>query len=327
MRLETRGPISSQAVVGNDGTIYVGSHDGFLYALRPSGEEKWRVPLEERVYMTPYVDSDGNVFVGSDADVYVKVRPNGEVAWRLSTEGDADTATTPGADGTLHFAAGNDLWAVKPDGTALWRFRARGKIYTAPAIGSDGTLYVGAQDDRLYAIAPDGRMRWEYQTRGDNDASPAIGDDGTIFFGSDDRHVYAVGTDGTLRWKTWVDGYVRAPAAIGPSAIFCGVFGPRARLVALDMQDGHLLWEFPVTAAPSSEVGIASAPLLDHAGNLYFGAHDDFVYSLSSSGRLRWAIDLHDDVDGAATILDDGTLLIGGDDRVLHAFQNRDGHR
>ena len=108
-------------------------------------------------------------------------------------------------EGLVHFAAGQDLWAVKPDGTVEWRFRANGKIFTTPAVDEDGTVYVGSQDDHLYAVAADGRLRWSYRTEGDNDSSPVIGDDGTIFFGSDDHKVYALTRDGAnLTEKSFV---------------------------------------------------------------------------------------------------------------------------
>ena len=321
-KLATHGRVTAQPVVAPDGTIYVGSHDHFLYAVTPAGRLKWKKDLRDRVYATALVDASGAVYVGSDADVFWSFAPDGTLRWKLETEGDADSGAVEGPDGRVFFAAGPDLWAVKKDGTVDWRFRANGKIYTTPAIDDDGTLYVGSQDDHFYAVAPDGRMRWSFATHGDNDASPVLGDDGTIYFGSDDKHVYALTRDGGLRFSVDVDGYVRAPLALTlDGSVLVAVFGPRPRLLCLDGATGDVRWFFPVTTADSSEVGIASGPLVDREGNVFVGAHDDYLYAVTANGDLRWALEAQGDVDASAVLAPDGTLYVGSDDGNIYALR------
>lgn len=319
---ETEGRVTSQAVVDASGNVYVGSHDGHVYGLTPHGTQRWKRFVGDRVYATPLLDGEGTLYVGSDADTFWAIdTDDGEVRWRLSTEGDADTGAAQAADGTIHFGAGNHLYAVKPDGTVLWRFEARSKIYSTPAVDDDGTVYVGSQDDHLYAVAPDGRMRWSYETRGDVDASPVIGDDGTIYFGADDEHVYAVSRDGELRWSADLDGYVRAPLALGTDgSVLAGVYGPRPRLISLNGQSGDVVWFFPVTVADSSEIGVHSGPLVDRDGHVYFGAHDDYLYALAGTGELRWIFEAAGDVDASPVLAPDGTLYVGADDGRLYAL-------
>ncbi|MEM9193484.1 MAG: PQQ-binding-like beta-propeller repeat protein [Myxococcota bacterium] len=321
-RFESGARITAQAVLGPDGSVYVGSHDGHLYALSEHGVERWKRNLGDRIYSTPAVDEDGNVYVGSDADTFFSFSPSGDPRWRLETEGDADTGVTIADDGTVHFAAGKSLYAVARDGTAKWRFDAQGKIYTTPAVDDDGTVYVGSQDDHLYAVAADGLMRWSYQTRGDIDSSPVIGDDGTIFFGSDDHHVYGVDRDGELRWSTDLDGYVRAPVALAfDGSIIAGTYGPRPRIASLDAETGQVRWFFPVTVADSAEIGIAAGATVDREGNIYIGAHDDYIYSLAPSGEMRWIFEANGDVDSSPILGPDGTLYVGSDDRYLYAIR------
>jgi len=321
-KFRTGGRISAQPVVAPNGTIYVGSHDHFFYALGPDGSLRWKRDLGERVYATALVDDAGNVYVGSDADFFWSFAPDGTLRWKLSTEGDADTGAARAANGRIHFAAGNDVYAIEQDGVVRWRFRAPGKVYATPAIDDDGTIYVGAQDDRVYAIAPDGRLRWSHATRSDNDSSPVIGDDGTLYFGSDDHRVHAITRDGVARWSTDLDGYVRAPLALGlDGSVLAAVFGPRPRIVALDAATGAARWYFPVTVADSAEIGIASGPLVDRDGNIYVGAHDDFVYALTARGELRWVLETDGDVDSSPVLAPDGTLYLGSDDGYLYAVR------
>jgi outer membrane protein assembly factor BamB len=319
---ETQGHVVGQPVVGDDGTVYVGSRDHYVYALTPTGGLRWRRDLGADVYATPALH-DGLLYVGSDANFFfVLDADDGEVRVHLRTEGDVDTGIAVGADGTAYFGAGAELWAVGPDGTVRFRFRVNDKVFSAPAVDDDGTVYFGAQDDHLYALAPDGTLRWSFQARNDIDSGPVIGDDGTIYFGSDDHYVYALDRNGALRWRTDVGGYVRTPVALGLDGdVLVPVFGPHARLVSLDAASGQERWTFSVSRTDSNELGVGSSPLVDRDGNIYFGADDDYVYAIDRGGRMRWIHPTGGNVDGDPVLAADGTLIIGSDDRAVHALR------
>ena len=54
-----------------DGTVYVGSNDGRLYALNPDGTLKWRFRTGEVGRSSPAVGADGTVYCGSyDGGLY-----------------------------------------------------------------------------------------------------------------------------------------------------------------------------------------------------------------------------------------------------------------
>jgi outer membrane protein assembly factor BamB len=236
--------------------------------------------------------------------------------------GDVDTGIAFAPDGSLIFAAGEDVWSVGRDGTPRWRFHARIKIYSAPAIDDDGTVYVGAQDDFFYAIAPDGRLRWRVEIHDDVDSSPVIGDDGTIYFGSDNREVQALDRNGRELWRADVGGYVRAPLSLGRRGdVLVPVFGPTPRLVSLDARTGEERWSFSVDAGASSDLGVGTAPLVDVDGNIYFGADDGFIYAISADGALRWVHHTEDRVDSDPVLGLDGTLYVGSDDDHLYAIR------
>jgi outer membrane protein assembly factor BamB len=112
----------SSPAIGPDRTIYVGSYDGYLYAIADSGTEgisKWKFPTGGAIDGSPAVDACGNIYVGSH-------------------------------DSTLY--------ALNPDGTLRWSFKTNGAIESSPAIGNNGILYFGSFDGNLYALgsgAPD----------------------------------------------------------------------------------------------------------------------------------------------------------------------------
>lgn len=320
---DTEGRITAQPVADEEGRIYVASHSGTLYALDERGAKRWEHDLGGPIYSTPYLDERGNLYVGSDAQKIYSFDPRGRLRWRLDTDGDADTGIVPAPDGTLRTAAGREILAIDPRrGTVVWRFSADEKVFGTPAIDAQGRTIVGSQDDHVYCLSPSGELVWRYQTGADNDASPLIGEDGTIYLGSDDRRFYALTPDGELRWSTALDGMIRAPAALGrEGSVLVGVFGPRPRLVALTADTGELRWYFPVTLADTTEIGVSSGPLVDAAGQIYFGAHDDYLYSLDANGQLRWIFEAQGDIDAHPILTPSGLLLVGSDDGNLYAFR------
>ncbi|MFC2079815.1 PQQ-binding-like beta-propeller repeat protein, partial [Candidatus Bipolaricaulota bacterium] len=118
---ETGDGIECSPVLGPDGTIYTGSHDGYLYALRPNGSLKWRFNAGPPVYdarwdvsksimSTPAVAYDGTVYVHSSADALFAIHPDGTEKWRF------------------YLKWGNDFWS-------------------SPTIGPDGVIYIGSARD------------------------------------------------------------------------------------------------------------------------------------------------------------------------------------
>ncbi|MCB9628274.1 MAG: PQQ-like beta-propeller repeat protein [Sandaracinaceae bacterium] len=329
---ETGGMIKSQVVVDEAGRLWFGTlgapgvgldappQPGELIALDRQGRVLLRRPLGADVYSTPLVTSD-RVYVGSDADRFFSFTFAGERRFELETDDDADVGATLGPNDVIYFSAGRSLWAIERSGTARFRFEAQAKIYTSPAIAPDGTLYVGAQDDYLYALSPSGEQRWRVRAGDDIDSSPVVGDDGAIFFGSDDRRVHAVEPNGHERFAVDVGGYVRAPIALThDGGIVAAVMGPRPRVVSLDAQTGAVRFSFALPLTESPEMGVLSGPLVDGEGSIYFGGHDDFIYSLSRTGGLRWAFRVEGDVDAPPMLDADGTLYVGCDDGRLYAL-------
>ncbi len=51
--------------MGADETVYVGSFDGYLYALNPNGALRWRYLTGSPVGSSPAVGADGTLYVGS----------------------------------------------------------------------------------------------------------------------------------------------------------------------------------------------------------------------------------------------------------------------
>ncbi|HKH47521.1 MAG TPA: PQQ-binding-like beta-propeller repeat protein [Thermoanaerobaculia bacterium] len=236
--------ISSPAVV--EGTVLIGSGDGFLYALdAESGRGKWRAETGGRVRSSPAV-SGGMVFAGSlDGSVYAADLATGALKWRFDTQG---------------------------HGLSSARFSYdRKSIQSSPAV-ADGVVYIGARDGSLYAIeAATGKQKW----RADHGGSwvitaPAVWD-GKVFAGSSDaRFVQAVDAkSGRELWRVPMPASVWSSPSIAGSTLYVGDTGGSVH--ALDARTGKTLWRFETGR------GVFGAPVpLDGAvlvtssdGNLY----------------------------------------------------------
>lgn len=284
---------------------------------RDDGQRRWSVPLGDRVYSTPLVGDDGTVYVGTDAKKLVAVTPEGRVAWRLEVDGEADTAPTFGKDGTIVFAAGTNVYAVRRRGDLAWRFTTRGKVFTAPAVTDEGLVVVGAQDDQVRAITPQGTLAWSVDLGADVDGAPVVSDDGAITVGTDKGEIVRLDPKGSILWRTAVSGFVRGALSVARNGdVLAGTYGPVPRVVRV-APDGVVRGAFSVKGTGAREFGIHGGPLEDAEGTLYFGTQEDAVYAVGTDGTVRWRFDTGGDVDAPLTMLADGSLVVASEDGTI----------
>ena len=66
-----------------------------------------------------------------------------------------------------------------------------------------------------------------------------------------------------------------------------------------------------------------SSPVIDNAGNIYFGTPDGYLYCLTSSGSLKWkSTTIMVTINSSPAIDSNGTIYIGSTDKKLYAFNN-----
>jgi outer membrane protein assembly factor BamB len=112
--------IYTTPLIGYDGTIYVGSRDGYLYAVNPFPlfTKKWQYYVGGFLQSSPIMD----------------------------------------ASGIIYFASGTNMYAIGDGGAYgaylkwLNPYSTGGNIKSSPALGMNGYLYFGSDDGYIYAI-------------------------------------------------------------------------------------------------------------------------------------------------------------------------------
>jgi len=323
---ETGDLVDSSPAIGANGTIYVGSFDGHLYAIKPDGTLKWRYQTGDGVSSSPAIGADGTIYVGSNDGYLYALNPEGTLKWRYWMDCIVvDSSPAIGRDGTIYVGShDNYLYAIKPDGTLKWRYHTDGVVSSSPAIGADGTVYVGSEDGYFYAITDsetEGTLKWRYETAWPIRSSPAIADDGTIYVGMDFFYLYALNPDGTLKWRYQPGAGVSvthsAPAIGADGTIYLASEDFKLDAITDGETAGTLSWQFS-----EFECWLTSSPAIGADGTVYIISGDPYcsfytrLYALSSAGEVTWeyvleAEQLLGEVVSSPAIAADGTIYVG----------------
>lgn len=183
-----------------------------LFALNPNGTLKWKYKTGNALNATPAIGLDGTIYVGSTDGFFYALNPNGTLKWKSKYGSYTACATAIGSDGTIYFSGEvNDKGplilgvaiAYNPDGTEKWRKDRAGKVARGGfVIAPDGTLYLGGEDSKLIAYNPnDGSIKWEYATKGPIRGCAAIDNDGNIYVGDNSGYLHVIDPQGNKKWK------------------------------------------------------------------------------------------------------------------------------
>jgi len=321
-KFETKGDVKSSPAIAQDGTIYVGSNDCYLYAINPDGSLKWKFKTGGAIWSSPAIAQDGTIYVGSKDHYLYAINPDGSLKWKFKTGGPIYSSPAIAQDGTIYvgpcYCFNPYLYAINPDGSLKWKFKTGEEIWSSPIVSQDGTIYVGSWDGYLYVINPDGSLKWKFKTGGGIESSPAIAQDGTIYVGSRDYYLYAINSNGSLKWKFKTGDAIAqsSPAIAQDGTIYVGSIDNY--LYAIN-PDGSLKWKFKTGG------DIWSSPAIAQDGTIYVGSGDDCLYAINPDGSLKWKFETRGWVWPSPTIGPDGTVYFGSWDGYLYAIYDDNG--
>lgn len=288
-----------------DGVIYFGSDDHFLYAVDTATQQlKWKFETGDMVRSRPAV-VDGTVYFTSDDDtLYALEIKTGEVIWRfdlgksIRIRGSLDQfwdymQSSPAVvDGVVYVGSGNsNFYAVDAKtGLEKWHFAVNYLTRSSPAV-KDGVVFVGDMDRYLYAIdAQSGQEKWRFNMGSAVVPSPTVVD-GVVYVGSKAPFVYALDAQsGQEIWRfpyppaiAWVE----SSAAVANGMVYVGSSDWR-RMNAIDAKTGELIWFLKTKGFPWCSPAVAD-------GVVYIGGTGGFFYATdAATGRELWKLQTGD---------------------------------
>jgi outer membrane protein assembly factor BamB len=226
----------------------------FVYAVDlTNGTEKWRFPTKGdpkvTFYAAPSLTSDGQLIVGD----YNKVLHSLDPSTGLETQG------------------------------KQWPFTQATDRYIGSALAADKQIYAPNADKFLYALDSSGNQIWEFPTQAALWAPPAW-DGKYLYLAAMDHIVYKL--DPVTGKQVWASedlgGAMIATPAIGPDGtLYVGTFN--SELVALNGQDGKVLWKAPAAG------WVWASPVLV-GDTLYYGDLSGTMHALGLDGKVKWSV-------------------------------------
>jgi len=286
--------IQSPAVIAHDGTVYVGSVVGVLYAFRPDGSVKWSTKLSKfEITAAPAIGADGTIYVAAENEDLHAFARDGTLKWVFPTKGYGGPSSSPvvGSDGTIYTGA-DRCYAVNPDGSLRWKFNTGSYITGPAAVAADGTVYVPSAG-YLFALDAAGRLKWraagiaEYPPG----SAPALSKNGDIYINTNDGVLHAFAPDGSLLWTYRTEGIVidvpSSPAIGRDGSIYFGGGGQyngNGGYFYAVHPDGTLKWRFFAGCDQT-------APSIGGDGTIYFESNGcGALHALNQDGSVKWTL-------------------------------------
>ncbi len=302
------GGIEASPAIGEDGTIYFGAMDGYVYAVNKDGTLKWKTKIGTpqikgyggdssytSITATPAIDKLGNVYITSRDQYFFALDSEGKIKWKFQINIFPDHWGSPliGDDGTIYIngsppdenfyevdetiyikdsPAKGGLYAINPDGTLKWHYHVKFRMFNSPAMDKDGTIYIavltGYYETKLIAFNQDGTVKWEVLLPKPVESSPSISDNGVIYLGS----------------------FMQS--------------GDGAGLFAVTKEG--VLWHHTVGGKE-----VLSTPAVAKDGTIYIGSMTDKVYAINPDGTEKWSFDAKGSIESSSAIGADGTIYFG----------------
>jgi outer membrane protein assembly factor BamB len=340
-KFRTDASVNASPVIGQDGTIFLASADGRLYALTQIGAEKWSFQAQESIFSTPAIGNDGTIYFGDLAGNYYALNPDGSQKWVHSFSAGTDrriTASPAVTNGGISYVPSwNDqLCAVTPAGNSLWCAGLKGMLSSSPALDLNGNVYIAGQDVNqstafaLYKYDPNSaRQLWKFSDvlgidRNRAISTPAIDAQRNRLYvgmtGDSNGILYELSlNDGSLVRRIDFDrGILSSPAVGSDGTLYVGSLD--GLLYAIDPDTGKARWQFE--AEGSYLIG---SPTVDGVGNIYIGDSDGILYALSPSGNELWRFAAQSNIASAPVIGDDGKIFFTSFDGYLYVLGNSAG--
>jgi outer membrane protein assembly factor BamB len=312
--------------IGYDGTLYLGSNDGWVYALNPTDGQSlpnWPVRVNNTpsdyqytspssIYTTPIIAPDGTIYVGANQGYLYALTPTGQLKWSYAAGYPLQSSPMIDMSGSIYFGAGSCVYAIGDAGYRAYPkwlspFTANANVISSPALGQNGYLYFGSDDGFVYAVDSfTGLLNWKFDCSTTLPAgvhpiytSPTVDAANNVIIGNgsfmDGSLYYINGQSGNLLWSynyenTGGGGPYYDTVAVLNNTIYLSTI---AHVYAIERITGILKYRFYRANC------YYTSPLIDANGFIYVASLDartshGILHSLRDTGSAfieNWKVD------------------------------------
>ena len=307
--------------LGKDGAVYL-VKAWSLVALKPDGSKNWEIQTTSigQGAASASVGEDGNIYVGTYNAGLLSISPQGAVNWSFpGASSGAPYTPAIGADGTIYFSSGANLYAVNTNGAQRWSYTAVSPITTSPTIGSDGTIYFGTAASaevaaKTVAVEPLGQKLWETPLDTSSLTALAIDRDGNIYGRA------CLTPQGVPQWgipQEYQEPLTSLSVGWGGEilAYFNSSLSSYSRAAAYSPL-GYQLWETVTSAAgyPTTAPNQASGFVADADGTIYVTVGSSLQAFWPQNGATRWTLNVGGSLHGNPDPImsDSGVIYVTG---------------
>ncbi|MBM3119684.1 MAG: hypothetical protein FJ006_09110 [Chloroflexi bacterium] len=238
------------AVVGGplvvEGTLYVGSSDGNVYALDAvKGSSRWEFSTGGKIWTSPVV-KDGVVYISNyERKFFALSSADGSLLW--SIELPATIASSPAVSGDKVFFGTFDsyLYAVDhTNGDVKWTFEGGNWFWSTPVVSGD-VVYAACLDSRVYALkASTGEKIWQFAADSQIVSTPVLVDN-LLVVASESGKIYILKVESGEQVKDQpvsIDSSVMAPLYAENGTVY--VHARNRCVYSVNVQGGEIVWKF-----------------------------------------------------------------------------------
>lgn len=304
-RLAWQAQIATDPVVSNGlvvGSTFINQPVGLTAVSLLTGKEVWTAKLDEYIWSAPTFDGQGRLFVESidpsstqsspfEATLRALDTVSGQTIWESPLNTVGGTPVVVGSTLLVHTPTSLEALAIS-NGDPLWSVNL-GYVPQGLTPAASGELAVVRDGQMVRALhLANGTEAWNHTM-----ADPMVTTELYLTVGAGLVLVRTEGSEnltalelanGERRWKVGVPGgaFLGRHPAVAPGAVYSTHIDGQgnASLLAMDIDDGQLLWRAPLAAANLAE----AAPVATPMGILILGAdgivrvHDPLSGSITS---------------------------------------------
>ena len=317
-KFKAKDSVEGSAAIVN-GTVFLGSMDGNLYALDlASGQKKWAYKAGP-IKGGPSVHGD-HVFVGDADGIFHCVdAATGNKRWTFDAGAEVTSGGNFAGETVLFGSYDENLHCLSKEGKELWKVNVPGGPVLASPVVASGRTFCSGCDSTLHIIdTKTGKEQGAVQLDGQTGASAAVvGDD--LYIGTMSNQMLAIDLKKqAIKWKYEAEEnpqpFFSSPAV---TAVVVVVGCRDKRVHAFNRLTGKHAWEY------ATKGKVDSSPVIAR-NRVYVGSSDGNLYVLDlAKGTVVQKIDLGGPITASAAVADN-CLVIGTQNGVVYCLGKED---